>query len=92
MSSVLSLTNIRGVYPKENGVLNRKRVIPHLTWEEYEKMIDAKWIPGAKVPFDPIATKEAKVSRMIVVILSGRNLLNVKNYLEGKSFVGSIIS
>ncbi len=89
---VFSLTNIRGVYAKENGKLDLKKVLPRLTWDEYEKMIDKKWTPGTKVPFDPVATREAKRSHIKVVILPGKDLPNVANCLEERSFSGTVIS
>lgn len=92
VNKIFSLTNIRGVYPKENGRLNPKKVMPLLTWDEYEGMIDKAWKPGAKVPFDPIATSEAKRSHIQVAILPGKNLPNVVNCIEGRSFSGTIIS
>ncbi|MBI3335741.1 MAG: UMP kinase [Candidatus Portnoybacteria bacterium] len=91
VKEVISLTNVRGVYPRENGLLKKEVIIPRLSWNEYEAMIDANWIPGAKVPFDPVATKEAKKSKLKAVILQGEDVENLKYYLEGREFVGTVI-
>ncbi len=89
---IFSLTNIKGVHPVENGALLDGSIIPRLSWVEYEKMIAKEWIPGMRVPFDPVATKEAQREGIEVVILEGKRLLNLKNALDKKSFLGTIIS
>lgn len=92
VQEVISLSNIKGVYNVEKGKLRRDKVIPRLTFQDYERMIAHAWAPGMKVPFDPVATKEAKKKGIRAVILEGTNLDNVKRYLEGKEFLGTIIS
>lgn len=92
VDKIFSLTNIRGVYPREKGRLNPQKVIPRLSWDEYEKMIEKKWTPGGKMPFDPVATAEAKRLHLSVAIVQGKNLPNVKYAMEGKPFLGSLIS
>jgi uridylate kinase len=42
-------------------------------------------------PFDPIASKLAQENNLEVAIIGGNNLENMQNYIEGKSFEGSII-
>lgn len=92
VKELISLTNVQGVYPIENGRLKKGIIIPRLSWNEYEAMIDMSWTPGVKVPFDPVATKEAKKSRLRAVILYGEDLENLRNYMEEREFVGTIIS
>jgi hypothetical protein len=42
------------------------------------------------VPFDPIASKEAQKLKLRLVLL-GRKLRNLKRFLDGKAFVGSVV-
>lgn len=91
VKEVLSLTNIKGAYEVKRGKMQSGKVIPLLTFDEYQKMIGSEWIPGMKVPFDPIATREARQERIRAVILDGTDLENLASYLEGKEFVGTVI-
>lgn len=89
---VISLSSIAGVYKKEGGIIKEGEILPRLTWDEYEAMIERSWTPGMKLPFDPVATTYAKENAMTVVVLDGRNLQNARNYLEGRDFKGTVIS
>jgi len=91
IKKVISLSNIKGVYPVENGKLKRGKTLERLGWDEYERFVGSEWIPGMKIPFDPIATNEAKREHMEVVVMSGRDLGNIRNFLDGKPFTGTVI-
>ena len=56
------------------------------------RTVGDKWIPGMNLPFDPIAAKLAAEIKLKVIILDGKNLKNMKNVLEKKKFIGTIIS
>lgn len=89
---VISLSNIGGVYRAENGKLKKDKVLSRLRWQDYERLIGSQWVPGMKVPFDPVATAQAKREGMEVAVMSGKNLKNIRNFLEGKPFAGTLIS
>jgi len=42
-------------------------------------------------PFDPVASKIAEEEGMEVVIMNGKNINDLANCLENKSFSGTII-
>ena len=42
-------------------------------------------------PFDPIAAKKAQALGVRVAIMSGSDLDNVKNFLEEKDFLGTVV-
>jgi uridylate kinase len=42
-------------------------------------------------PFDPIASKLSQKFKFKVIILNGRKLKNLENYLTNKNFKGTII-
>lgn len=92
IKSVLSLSNIKGVYQMENGRTKPGKTLERLSWEKYERLVGGEWVPGMKIPFDPIATKEAKREGMEVVVMSGKDFGNIRNFLEEKPFVGTVIS
>jgi uridylate kinase len=43
------------------------------------------------MPFDPVASKLAQKNNLEVIIAEGKNLKNLKNILEEKKFVGTIV-
>ena len=88
---VVNLSNIDFVYntdPKNNP---DAFIIKEINWSEFRKLLPEKWRPGLSSPFDPIAAKEAESFGLEVVIMNGRNIENLKDYLDGKDFIGTII-
>jgi uridylate kinase len=80
------------VYDKNPDEYKGARPYRALSWKRYRAMIPAKWSPGAHVPVDPVAARFSATHHLQAVILDGRNLANLKNYLEGKMFNGTVIS
>ncbi len=89
---VLNLSNIDYVYDKDPNKFSDAKPLEKLSWDEYRNLIGGKWIPRMNVPFDPLAARLAKKFGLKVVFLNGRNLQNLKNFLAGKKFVGTVIS
>ena len=90
-TAVVNLTNVDYVYDKDPAKFKDAKHFEKLSWPEYKKIIGGEWKPGLHTPFDPIASKEAEKAKLKVAILNGANLENFKCYLEGKTFVGTII-
>lgn len=67
------------------------RPIERISWDDYLKLIGGKWMPGLRVPFDPVASKLAKKIGLKVIICHGHNFKNLDNILQGKEFVGTVI-
>lgn len=89
--SLINMSNIEWVYNKDPKKHTDAIFIEKMSWDEYEKMTDAKWSPGANVPFDPMATKLAKELKCTVFII-GKNLENLDKLLKGEKFKGTVIS
>lgn len=89
--TVMNLTNITKVYDKDPNKNSDAKPLDKLSWKDYRTMVGDQWNPGMNVPFDPVAAKKAEELELKVVILKGDDLENVKNYLAGKDFVGTII-
>ncbi|MDD3735245.1 MAG: UMP kinase [Candidatus Pacebacteria bacterium] len=91
VDKVINASNISFVYDKDFKKYKDAQPIKEISWKDYQKLIPSKWDPGLRVPFDPIAAREAKKLKMKVFILDGRNLKNLKLAIEGKDFQGTII-
>ena len=63
-----------------------------ISWKEYRELIPKEWNPGLSSPFDPIASKMAEEAGIEVVIMNGKPIDNLANYLKGEKFLGTIIS
>jgi uridylate kinase len=90
-NTIINLTNVDYVYDKDPKKFKSAKPFKEISWKDYLKLIEQKWIPGMSAPFDPIASKLAQKFKFKVVILNGRKLKNLENYLANKTFKGTII-
>lgn len=88
---IINLTNIDFVYDKDPRKFPNAKPMKNIRWLDYRKIVGSKWSPRLSTPFDPIASKLAQKYKIKVIILNGRNLKNIVNYLRGKKFNGTII-
>ena len=90
-TKVINLSNVDYVYNKDPNKYDDAKPIEKASWEEFRNIIPKEWTPGLNVPFDPSAAKYADENNLEVAIMNGNNLENLKNYLEGNDFKGTII-
>ncbi|WKN44053.1 UMP kinase [Tunicatimonas pelagia] len=89
--TVLNLSNIDYVYsedPRENPDAQR---FEQINWADFRKIVGSEWTPGLSAPFDPIASKKAEELALTVVILNGKKIDNMKAFLSGDHFQGTVI-
>lgn len=91
VDEIINMSNIKMVYDKDPKEFKNAKPIRKTTWKKFRKIVGDKWIPGLNVPFDPIASKRAEEMELKVVILDGDNLKNLRSYMHGEEFVGTII-
>lgn len=89
--TVINMSNITQVFDKDPKKFPDAKPFHKVTWEEFGKIVGNKWSPGSNLPFDPIATKLAKDLGISVYVV-GKDLANLDNILEGRDFVGTVIS
>ncbi|HNU95396.1 MAG TPA: UMP kinase [Candidatus Paceibacterota bacterium] len=90
--TVINLSNIDYVYDKDPKKDETAKPIEKIKWLDFMLLFPNEWIPGRNIPFDPIASCEAQNSGLEVVILNGKDLNNLRNYLDNKPFKGTIIN
>lgn len=88
---LLNLSNIAKVYTADPKVDKNATPIDKISWDDFIKMVGTEWQPGKNVPFDPIASQKAKKAGIKVVCANGRDIENIENILNGRSFVGTVI-
>ncbi len=92
ITTVINLSNIDYVYDKDPRQHKDAKKIKEIKWQEFQKIVGSKWAPGLNAPFDPIATKKSAQFSLKVVIMNGKKLKNLENYLKEKKFIGTTIS
>ena len=91
IKKIINLSNIDHVCDKDPRKFPDCKKIEEISWKEFRKMVGDKWDPGMNAPFDPIASKQAEEIGLEVAIMNGKNLNNLKKYLEGKKAKGTWI-
>jgi len=74
--------------PKKNP---QAKKIEKISWADYRALIPKEWNPGLNSPFDPIASKLAEELKLKVVIINGKHLKRLEDFLNNKKFIGTII-
>ena len=89
---VVNLSNIDYVFDKDPNKFSDAKKIENINWKDFRKdIVGLKWVPGANVPFDPVASALAQKLKLRVNILKGTDLQEVKNVLENKKFKGTVV-
>ncbi len=88
---IINLSNITYLCDKDPNKFPDAKKIKEITWEEFRKIVGDTWDPGMSAPFDPIASKLAQENNLEVAIIGGDNLDNMKKYIRGEEFEGSVI-
>lgn len=91
-SRLVNLSNIDYVYDSDPRKNPRAKKIEKINWTDFRKLIPAEWDPGLSSPFDPVAAREAEALGLEVAIMNGEKLNEFSNYLDGKPFIGTVIS
>jgi uridylate kinase len=88
---VINLTNIDYVYDKDPSKHQDVKKLTEVSWDSFLDIVGRKWVPGRNIPFDPVASKLAQKNNINVVILNGNKVDNLKKYLVGDKFKGTVI-
>lgn len=89
-SEVINITNTDYVYNKDPNKFKDAKPIKKISWEQFRKLVGNEWKAGLCMPFDPIAAKEAEKLKLKVIIL-GKNISNLSDFLNNKEFKGTVI-
>lgn len=88
---VINLSNIDYIFDSDPKTNPNAKKFENMTWSEIRKIVGDKHVPGANVPFDPIASREAEMIGLTVSIVNGKNLKEVEKALDGEKFQGTVI-
>ena len=88
---IINLSNTDYVYDSDPKINKDAKKIEKISWAEYRKLIPTEWNPGLNSPFDPVASELAEREGISVMTMNGKPIDNLKNFLEGKEFLGTTI-
>ncbi len=89
---LVNLSNIDYVYTADPKKDPSAQKIERTTWKEFRTLIPSEWDPGLSSPFDPVAAKEAERLKLEVAVMNGAHLVELENYIDGKTFAGTVIA
>lgn len=91
-NTVINLSNISHIYDSDPNKNPKAKKLEKVSWKEIRKIVGDEWVPGANVPFDPIASREGEKLGLKVLFAKGTDLKEVEKAIEGKESVGTMIS
>ena len=92
IKTIINLTNIDYVYDKDPGQFPDAKPLKEIDWKSFERIVGDEWSPGKSAPFDPIASKLASKLKLKVIMVNGKNLDRLEDFLNNKSFIGTTIN
>jgi uridylate kinase len=81
-NEVIAAGDVPFVYNKDPRKYKNATKIKEISWENYQKLIGVKWIPGINAPIDPVATKLAKKLKLRALIIRGTEIKNFEKILS----------
>ena len=91
IKTIINLTNVDYVYDKNPNDFPDAKPFKELDWKSFEHIVGDRWSPGLSMPFDPRASKLAAKLKLKVVMLNGKNLERLEDFLNNKPFIGTVI-
>lgn len=91
VKTIINLTNVDYVYDKNPSDFPDAKPLKNVDWKSFERIVGDKWTPGLSMPFDPRASKMAAKLKLKVIMLNGKNLERLEDFLNNKSFIGTTI-
>jgi uridylate kinase len=91
IKTIINLTNVDYVYDKNPNDFPDAKPLKQVDWKSFERITGSKWQPGLSLPFDPRASKLAEKLKLKVAMINGKHLERLEDFLNNKSFIGTII-
>tara|TARA_Y100000310_G_scaffold335338_2_gene417123 strand:- start:37339 stop:38025 length:687 start_codon:yes stop_codon:yes gene_type:complete len=90
-TSFVNVTDVKGLFNKDPKKYKDAKLIRTISFQEFNKIMSKmQYSPGQHFILDQHAAKIIKKHKVKTVILD-KNLRNLKNCLQGKKFLGTII-
>lgn len=88
----INLTNVDGLYDKDPQLHKNAELIDHISYSDFLAIIyKIKYEAGQHFVLDQVAAKIIARYKIKTLIMNGKKLENIGNYLDGKDFIGTVI-
>jgi uridylate kinase len=91
VKTIINLSNIDYVYDKNPSQFPDAKPLKEIDWKSLALIVGDMWAPGTSAPFDPIASKLAGKLKLKVVMINGKHLERLEDFLNNKPFIGTTI-
>ena len=91
IKTIINLSNIDYVHDKDPRKFPDAKRFEEIDWKSFRRIVGDVWEPGLSMPFDPRASKLAESLKLKVVVMNGKKLQSLEDFLNNKSFVGTTI-
>ena len=91
VKTIINLTNVDYVYDKNPNQFPDAKPLTEIDWKSFQNIVGNVWTPGLSMPFDPRASKLATKLKLKVIMINGKNLERLEDFLNGKQFIGTTI-
>jgi uridylate kinase len=91
IKTIINLTNVDYVYDKNPNQFPDAKSLKDIDWKSFERIVGDTWTPGLSMPFDPRASKMASKLGLKVVMINGKYLERLEDFLNNKPFIGTTI-
>lgn len=89
----INITNVDGLYDKDPRKFRNAKFIPEISLNDFYNITKKiKYHAGQHFVLDQNAAEIIKANKIKTIILNGNKLDNLRNYLEEKRFIGTIIN
>lgn len=88
ITEIINAGNIPFVYSKDPSKHKDAKIFEKISWQDYRKLIPARWTPGLSTPFDPIASKLAQKTKIRVFVLDGTDIKNFEKAISADPLTG----
>jgi uridylate kinase len=89
---VIKVTDVDGIYDKDPDKYKNAKMFKEISLKRLSEITKKdKYQAGKFYIMDPVSVKLLKRSKILLVVL-GKNINNIKNFINKKSFKGTIVS
>ena len=88
---VIKGTDVKGVYDRDPKKDKGARFLPRISVLELKRIVGDGMEPGKSTVFDPVAVGIIERTGVKAIVLDIRDIENLKNAVDGKSFTGTVI-
>ena len=91
IKTIINLTNVDYVYDKNPSQFPDAKPLKDVSWQNFKNIVGDTWTPGLSMTFDPRASKLAASLKLKIIMVNGKNIERLEDFLNNKPFIGTTI-